>query len=198
MPPADWLPVKLPKRYLLIHPTAAWKRKTWSVSGWRTVIGELHRQTGLPFVITAGTAGWETAMVEEISSDIQVPMLNLAGHTNLRGYLAVLSRATATLCIDGSASHLSAAFGRPTLTLFGPTNPLHWHWPTRISRRLWAGDFIAEATPPVSAIPHKAVLDAVLELLTDVGGAEGEHDQNPWPPVNDNQLGIDNIRASFF
>ena len=77
--------------------------------------------------------------------------------------------AMATLCIDGSASHFSAAFGRPTLTLFGPTNPLHWHWPTPISRRLYAGDFIAERKPPTGAIPRAAVLEAALGLLAEAG-----------------------------
>ncbi|MEW6512820.1 MAG: glycosyltransferase family 9 protein [Pseudomonadota bacterium] len=174
-PPDTWLPRSLPERYLVIHPTSAWQRKTWDVSGWRKVIQELHRRTGLHLIITAGAAEWETAMADEIALGISLPILNFAGRTTLREYLAVLSRASVTLCIDGSASHLSAAFGRPTLTLFGPTNPVHWHWPTHTSRRLWAGDFASEQKPPVSAIPHLAVLDAALELLADASQAGDGH-----------------------
>jgi ADP-heptose:LPS heptosyltransferase len=164
-PPADWLPADLPARYYVLHPTAAWQRKTWDVAGWRGVVVELHRRLGLTCVLTSGPADWEVDMAASIATALDAPVLNLAGRTGLKQYLAVLSRAAGTLCIDGSASHLSAAFGRPTLTLFGPTNPLHWHWPTPATPRLYAGDFVAEKKPPASAIPRTAVRDAALELL---------------------------------
>lgn len=166
-PPADWLPAGLPARYYVLHPTAAWQRKTWDAAGWREVVVELHRRLGLTCVLTSGPADWEVDMAAAIAADLDAPVLDLAGRTNLGQYLAVLSHAAGTLCIDGSASHLSAAFGRPTLTLFGPTNPLHWHWPTPTSPRLYAGDFVAEQKPPAGAIPRAAVLDAALALLGD-------------------------------
>lgn len=164
-PPAAWLPTGLPARYYVLHPTAAWQRKTWNTAGWRKVIVDLHRHHGLTCVLTSGTADWEVAMATAIATDLDAPIMNLAGRTGLEQYLAVLSHAVGTLCIDGSASHLSAAFGRPTLTLFGPTNPLHWHWPTPTTPRLYAGDFVAEHKPPTSAIPCGAVCDAALILL---------------------------------
>ena len=164
-PPAAWLPTGLPPRYYVLHPTAAWQRKTWEAASWREVVVALHRRLGLTCVLTSGPADWEVAMASAIATDLDAPVVNLAGRTNLRQYLAVLSRAAGTLCIDGSASHLSAAFGRPTLTLFGPTNPLHWHWPTPATPRLYAGDFVAERKPPAGAIPHAAVRDAALALL---------------------------------
>lgn len=164
-PPDAWLPAELPARYYVLHPTAAWQRKTWDAAGWREVVVALHRRLGMSCVLTSGPAEWEVQMAAAIAADLDAPVVNLAGRTSLAQYLAVLSRAAGTLCIDGSASHLSAAFGRPTLTLFGPTNPQHWHWPTPATPRLYAGDFVAEKKPPASAIPRAAVRDAALALL---------------------------------
>lgn len=168
-PPPVWLPSCLPEQYYVLHPTAAWQRKTWDVAGWREVVVELHRRVGLTCILTSGPASWEVGMATAIADALDAPIVNLAGRTDLKQYLAVLSRAAGTLCIDGSASHLSAAFGRPTLTLFGPTNPLHWHWPTQATPRLFAGDFVAEKKPPASAIPRAAVRDAALALLAMPG-----------------------------
>lgn len=173
--PADsWQPdILLPAEYGVIHPTAAWKRKTWPVASWVDAISHVKRS--IPWVITSGPAEWEVAMATEMAHRLsQVsdqPILNLAGRTSLRNYLYVLSRARITLCVDGSASHISSAFSIPTLTLFGPTNPIHWHWPQRNSCALWASNFrtsessCCDTKPPVALIPVEAVVNAANALM---------------------------------
>lgn len=164
-PPADWLPAGLPARYAVIHPTAAWRSKTWPASHWIELLQNLD--SGREWVLTAGNAPWEIALAEEIVAGLagRVKVLNLAGRTTLRGFLAVMAGASATLCVDGSASHISAAFGHPTLTLFGPTSATRWHQPSPLSHCLKAGDFVAERKPPVSAIPVAAVVDRARAVL---------------------------------
>lgn len=164
LPPPEWLPDDIPSDYILIHPTAAWKRKSWPAVKWLSVLRQL--QTGLPWLITSGSSSWEMDLAREIAEGLPVgSAINLAGKTNLRQYMALTAKARATLCIDGSASHLSAAFGRPTLTLFGPTNAARWYWPHAHNKCLKATDFSSERKPAVAAIPESAVLTSIRELL---------------------------------
>jgi ADP-heptose:LPS heptosyltransferase len=44
----------------------------------------------------------------------------------LRELLAVLAGATAVVSVDGAVAHASVALGRPTVALFGPTDPHIW------------------------------------------------------------------------
>ena len=162
-PPGDWQIAGLPVDYAVIHPTSAWRRKTWEPGRWvealRGLGGNLH------WIVSGGPSDWEVELARKVATGLGERAINLAGKTNLRQYLALLAGARLTLCIDGSASHLSAAFGKPTLTLFGPTNPAHWHWQSPRTPRLWAADFTGESKPKVDAIPVRAVSEATRRLL---------------------------------
>ncbi|MDZ4405806.1 glycosyltransferase family 9 protein [Prosthecobacter sp.] len=126
-PPEDWLPKGLPAEpYLLIHATSAWQRKCLPAQSWRPVIERVKQMTGLPVVLTGGASEWERGLCAEIADGIP-RVTNFGGQTNLRGIMAVASRATLVLAVDGFVSHLASAFRRPCMTLFGPTNVNHWH-----------------------------------------------------------------------
>jgi ADP-heptose:LPS heptosyltransferase len=165
-PPDDWRPPGLPVTYGVIHPTSAWQRKTWSAQNWIRALSGLP--TGFPWVVSCGPVEWEVALAETLASGLGGGAVSLAGRTTLRQFLGLLSGARAVLCVDGSASHLATAFGKATLTLFGPTNPVHWHWPTPRTPRLWAAEFVSEKKPAVDAIPVPAVRAAVMSLLEQV------------------------------
>lgn len=165
-PPADWLPSGLPERYVVLHTTSAWPSKSWESSAWAEVLDKLHDAGVGPFLITGGTAEWERAYVSALRAKTRAPVLDLCGKTSLRGYLAVIARAEMVLCIDGSASHLAAAFGKPVLTLFGgPSHTPQWHYPTETSVRIDARDFAPQRKPPVECIPVTPVFEAALALV---------------------------------
>lgn len=164
-PPPAWLPADLPERYLVLHPTSAWQRKTWPAQSWIALLEKLLAVHSLPLIVTSGTEQWELEMAETIAAAFPERIISLAGKTSLRAYMAVLSGADAVLTIDGSASHLAAAFGRRVLTLFGPTNPVHWHLPTKLSQALAAASYVGDRRPPVAAIPVDAVFAAARQLI---------------------------------
>ena len=164
-PPAEWLPKGLPDNYILLHTTSAWPSKSWLPEYWARTLTELdHRGVG-PFVVTGGNAEWELDYVRKLADATRVPLTNLCGKTTLSQYLAIVANARALLCVDGSSSHLAAAFRRPAVTLFGPSNPLHWHFPAPYSQALDARDFVRENKPAASKIPPEAVVDCFMNLL---------------------------------
>ena len=55
---------------------------------------------------------------------MQCEPIVLTGKTDLAQLVAVLSLADVVVTNDTGPSHIAAALGRPTLVIFGPTNPL--------------------------------------------------------------------------
>jgi ADP-heptose:LPS heptosyltransferase len=180
-PPADWMPSGLPERYVVLHTTSAWPSKSWGSAAWAEVLDKLHAAGVGPFVITGGTEEWERAYVRELRSRTRASVIDLCGKTSLRGYLAVIAAAEMVLCIDGSASHIAAAFGKPVLTVFGgPSHTPQWHYPTETSVRIDARSFSAERKPALACIPVGPVFDSALALASlarkdDLGRAVVHH-----------------------
>lgn len=169
-PPSEWLPPGLPSAYRVVHPTAAWRRKTWSPAHWVETL--LALDSPVPWVLTSGPSEWEIELVGEIHRQLPSDKaLNLAGKTSLRQFLAVMAGCQAALCVDGSASHLAAAFGHPTLTLFGPTDARRWHFASATTPCLCATDFSPENKPPVDAIPVAKVIDLAQALMAQTEAA---------------------------
>lgn len=165
-PPEDWLPPNLPAAYGVLHPASAWRKKAWQAERWIAALAAVPLPC--PLVLTAGSADWEVALCNEIADGLRaagVAVDNRAGKTGLKQYLALLAQARFLLCVDGSAGHIAAAFGRPTLVLFGPSNPVHWHWPTARNRMISALAFSNERYPSANAIPPAAVAAELGVLL---------------------------------
>ena len=167
-PPQEWMPSGLSSGYVLIHPTSAWKNKCWPANSWAKAIDNLCEEGFGPFVVTGGHTRWEEEFVKSIEGASKAPLQNLCGKTDLRSYLAVIANASKVLCVDGSAAHLAAAFGRPTVVMFGPSHPMHWYWPARHTRLLDARAYSQERRPSASLIPVEALLHSVRDLTESV------------------------------
>ncbi len=94
--------------------------KRWPVAHWRALIAAFPQQhfvllgTANDQVITSGiSASFDPARVE-----------NLAGKTDLPGFVAQLQAARALVTNDTGGMHLANAFGVPLIAVFGPTNPI--------------------------------------------------------------------------
>ena len=163
-PPEEWQPKALPESYTLLHATSAWKRKTWPARKWAAVLNTLHDAGMGPFVCTSGPVSWEIEFVKSIQEASRAHIINFAGKTSLKNYLSVLANANLVLCIDSSATHLAAAFQRPSVTLFGPTNPKEWHDSSALSRLIDARQFTDSSAPGTDVIPVDAVCETAQLL----------------------------------
>jgi heptosyltransferase-2 len=85
-------------------------------------------------VILGGPSEMAAAAKVEERLKNRVPLLNLAGRTNLDQAAAALAGCDLTLSNDSGLMHLSGALDVPVVAAFGPTNPLS----TSPLARLWS------------------------------------------------------------
>jgi ADP-heptose:LPS heptosyltransferase len=109
----------MPRGFLALHPGSGSPAKNWPAGRF----GELARRLSpdREWLLVAGPAD------EEALESLGVPPgARLARELPLPPLAAVLGRAGLYVGNDSGVSHLAAAAGAPTLTLFGPTAPALW------------------------------------------------------------------------
>ncbi len=166
----------LTKPAVVLHPGTAREEKYWSAAGWQKVIRHMRDVHGLPVILTGSNDPAETAHLREIEQGAVIQE-NLAGRLSLPELAALLSRAALVLGVDSAAMHLAAAFARPQVALFGPTNPFHWRPRHGNARVLLAGcpenDSVQHFSPhmiqaPMTSLVSARVTSAIDSLLLRV------------------------------
>jgi ADP-heptose:LPS heptosyltransferase len=109
-------------KYILIQPFSASELRSLSPAVFERVLegaGEVAKKRGLKLVVVHNRQ-----FEPEITAAIQRhDAIGSADVLTLRQYMAIVSRADAVVSVDSSAYHLAAAFGRPTVTLWGSFDP---------------------------------------------------------------------------
>jgi ADP-heptose:LPS heptosyltransferase len=179
-PPEDWRHPDLPRgSFILINPTAAWDNKLWPAESWKAFFALGGIPDGLPCVMTGGSSSFETEHCRSILAGLNnLRVVDLSARTSLKQYLHALSRASMSVCVDGSASHLCQAFGVATLTMFGPSYPSLWHWPTQRHVRVSDGADEGDPLASMSRISPNGVAEKTRELFE---GLKSTHPKPPFP-----------------
>lgn len=160
-----------------IHPGSGTWAKRWENERWAQVADTLTEQLDAQVVFTGGDH--ERTMVEEIAALMQSDSCMTAGELNLDQVAALYERATVVLGPDSGPLHLAAAVGVPTVTLYGPADPIEFGpWgdrdrhialtsniACRPCRVLDWGDDDAEWHPCVRDITIGDVLDAARRVV---------------------------------
>ncbi|HVA91761.1 MAG TPA: lipopolysaccharide heptosyltransferase II [Chloroflexota bacterium] len=95
--------------------------KRWPPMHWAALADRLIAEQGARVVLT-GSAG-EVAISEDIRRRMRLQPLVLTGTTDIDELLAVLARCDLVLSGDSGPLHMAVALGRPTVSLYGPTDP---------------------------------------------------------------------------
>ena len=119
-------PAQSSEPYAVLHPGTARVEKFWLAERWAEIARHLINTHNLRIVITTGPDDQERAHAAEIQSAIRSPQSAIENPTNLCAFASVLANARLVVSVDTAAVHLAAAFQRPQIALFGPTNPFHW------------------------------------------------------------------------
>jgi ADP-heptose:LPS heptosyltransferase len=104
------------------HPGSGGPAKRWPIARFRSLVGRLHYESGLQWVVLTGPA--------EKGDVLRVPswpgVAAVADSLPLREVAALLACSAFYVGNDSGITHLAAAVGVPTLALFGPSNDIVW------------------------------------------------------------------------
>jgi ADP-heptose:LPS heptosyltransferase len=119
-------------RITALHPGAGSRKKTWPAVRFAGLAQALASK-GHKILLIQGPAD-EAAAKEVVAALGNTPYL-LVRDLPITQLAALLSHAALFIGNDSGISHLAAALGRPTIALFGPTDPCVWA--PRGSRAFW-------------------------------------------------------------
>lgn len=95
--------------------------KRWPAMHWAALADRLIERHGVTIVLT-GSAN-ERHIAEDICARMRHRPVMLTGETDIDGLLAVLARCDLVISGDSGPLHMAVALGRPTVSLYGPTDP---------------------------------------------------------------------------
>lgn len=113
--------VETPSRTMLLQPGAKWQAKRWPARRFAE-LAEALSGNGFGVAFLAGP-GEEPYVRSVLSVRPEFPVVSGLG---LRELVCALSAAAGYAGNDGGPAHVSAALGRPTVVLFGPSEPDIW------------------------------------------------------------------------
>ncbi|MCL4252216.1 MAG: glycosyltransferase family 9 protein [Anaerolineae bacterium] len=111
-------------RLLCIHPGAGTWVKRWDEHHWAQVADTLSEQLECTVVFTGG--GHELPMIRNIINQMKNSACVMAGNTEIGQLAALYARALVVIGPDSGPLHLAAAVKTPTVSLFGPADPLEF------------------------------------------------------------------------
>jgi len=110
--------------YVVLHPGSGSRRKNWPAQEWIEVIKAVGR--GRDVVVTEGPADGDpvASLVSKWPDAIAPPQI--VRPPSLETLVSIIAGAALYLGNDSGVTHLAAAFGVPTVAVFGPTDPAVW------------------------------------------------------------------------
>ncbi len=117
------------KPFAVIHMYPKYTYKEWTKEGWIRLAQWLDDK-GIHIVFTGGNEVKDTHDIRRILNSLPSHSINLIGKLSLSEVGFLLSRAAVYIGPDTVITHMAAAQGISTVTLYGPTNPVKWGpWP---------------------------------------------------------------------
>ncbi|MBD0317048.1 MAG: glycosyltransferase family 9 protein, partial [Thermoleophilia bacterium] len=167
--------------FVVVHPGAGDVRRRWPVGKFAVVGDELSRAGA---TLVAVGSGDDEALVGELASAMEEPLVNAAGRLTLGGLLGLLSRSALLVGNDSGPRHLAEAVGTATVAIYWCGNLLNSGPLTRTRHRplpAWTvacpvcGASAVDPDEPrcehevsfVADVPVESVLGAALEFLAE-------------------------------
>ena len=98
------------------------RAKRWPAENYATLADRCIDSLGAQVLLIGSAA--ELDVSQRVANRMHNKPIMLTGKTDIAELAAVLSITDALVTNDTGPAHISAALGRPTLVIFGPTNPL--------------------------------------------------------------------------
>lgn len=111
------------KKLIAIHPGSGSKQKCWPTERFAALINWLNKEKKAHVFIVSGPADKE--ITERLKAEVK-DHVTIVDHLSLSKLSAVIKRCNLFIGNDSGITHLAAAVGTHTLSLFGPTDPKIW------------------------------------------------------------------------
>jgi ADP-heptose:LPS heptosyltransferase len=111
-------------RLVVVHPGSGSEAKRWRVENFAALVEALETQTGVRTIVVTGYA--EEEVGGQLLSLLHRAKPPVAANWPLLPTAALIDQATVFIGHDSGLTHLAAALGRPTVAIFGPTDPEIW------------------------------------------------------------------------
>ncbi len=108
---------------IAIHPGGTWPAKRWGIDRFASLAVAMRAELGAAVVAVTGPG--EEPIVRTVADAAERSVRPLPVMP-VREAAALLAACDAVVANDGGVMHLSVALGRPTVALFGPTEPDIW------------------------------------------------------------------------
>ena len=173
---ADFLESALPGRkpIIAVHPGSGSEKKCWPPEQFERLIHRLREQGDYEILLILGPA--DERLEERMTSLAETLGCAIADSLPLRHLAVLLSQCRAYVGNDSGVTHLAAATGTPTLSIFGPTEPAVWAPPGTHVRIIRNNTVCSPCTRDMmykcndriclKRIDVESVTDAVYELLS--------------------------------
>jgi ADP-heptose:LPS heptosyltransferase len=109
------------RKYAVLVPGSAHADKCWPKKNFAQLAEKMASQFNLD-IVTVGTTD-EKTITENINSLANVPIIDMAGKTDIPQLIALLNGAEIVISNDTGPGHIAAALGTATVMIFGLTNP---------------------------------------------------------------------------
>jgi heptosyltransferase-2/heptosyltransferase-3 len=173
-----------------LHPSGGRRVKQWPVERWREVAARLQAERGATILVTG--SGADRPLAAALAEGLRPAPVDLCGRLDVRQTLAVISRLHLYLSPDTGPMHLACAAGTPSVSVFGPSDPVRyftggafdghperhlvvrsdlWCAPCNLIRRPPAECDTAEPPECLRQVTTDAVYAAAARLLQETGPA---------------------------
>lgn len=112
--------IQLPKPYLIFIHSTSWQSKCWPEHYWQVLIKKAA-DAGFSVILPWGSVGEQQKAMRIADQHKHVMVLP---NLNLSQKAYIIEHAHATIGCDTGLSHIAAALGKPSVNLYGPTDPL--------------------------------------------------------------------------
>lgn len=113
-------------KYVLFSVGSRGEHKIWPKEYFTKLINMMFEKFGIIPVFVGMQE--EEKIVEDITQGLNCSYANFVGKTSLRDACAIINNCCLTISNDSGLAHISAALDKPTIIIFGPTNP-KWFYP---------------------------------------------------------------------
>jgi ADP-heptose:LPS heptosyltransferase len=107
-----------------LHPSGGRRIKQWPLARWREVAARLQREQAATILVTGSEA--DRPLAAELGRGLPAPPVDLTGRLDVRQTVGVIARLDLFLSPDTGPMHLACAVGTPTVSVFGPSDPVRY------------------------------------------------------------------------